>query len=220
MNLLKDCRKIVAIGRNYAAHAAELGNKTPSHSPLIFLKPPSSLLTAPNPIRIPPPSPPHPAPILHHEVELAIIMNGGGCDIPRDRVHEYIHGYALALDMTARNWQQEASRRGEPWTLAKGCDTFTPISDIIGKHLIPSVRDVRLWCRVNGEMRQDGRCKDMVFGVEELVSYCSRYMKWERGDLLLTGTPAGVGPVTKGDQIECALEVGNSQLQRFIFTVQ
>ena len=113
----------------------------------------------------------------------------------------YVGGYCLALDMTARDFQEEAKRKGHPWALAKMFDTSLPVSPLIPLASIPDPHDVSLWCKVNGETRQSGHTGDMIFSLPHLISYISQYFTLAEGDLVLTGTPAGVGPVSDGDVI-------------------
>eukprot|EP00123_Amoebidium_parasiticum_P019448 comp25653_c0_seq1/m.47020 comp25653_c0_seq1/g.47020 ORF comp25653_c0_seq1/g.47020 comp25653_c0_seq1/m.47020 type:complete len:267 (-) comp25653_c0_seq1:529-1329(-) len=194
-------RKVVCVGRNYAEHVKELKNEMPSASePVIFLKPSSSLLPeGSGPIRLPKGSE------VHHEVELGLVVATPGSDIPQDQAMSHIGGYCLALDLTARNLQEKAKKKGLPWSVAKGYDTFTPISGLIEKEAIPNPQEIRLWCKVDNETRQDGNTRDMMYNLPFLVSYISSIMTLERGDIILTGTPAGVGPIRAGQKIHCGL---------------
>lgn len=142
---------------------------------------------------------------IHHEVELGIVIGKKGFQIPEARASEYIGGYCLALDMTARTLQGQLKSKGLPWTLAKGFDTSCPVSDFIPTAKIPNPQDVDLWLKVNGEMRQNSNTKNMIFSIPYLLSYISNYFTLEPGDLVLTGTPEGVGPVKRGDVINCGL---------------
>lgn len=143
---------------------------------------------------------------MHHEVELGVIISQRGSDIPEDRALEFVGGYALALDMTARDFQNEAKKKGHPWIMAKGFDTSCPISDYIPKETFLNPESVQLWLKVNGEQRQNGNTKDMIFTIPRLISYISEYFTLEPGDLILTGTPSGVGPVKEGDTIEAGID--------------
>ncbi|XP_045189769.2 acylpyruvase FAHD1, mitochondrial-like [Mercenaria mercenaria] len=192
-------RKIVAVGRNYRAHAAELGNPVPQ-KPILFLKPTSSYITEGENIKIP-----VGCSSLHHEVELGIVIGKPGSAIPEQDAKSYIGGYILALDMTARDFQDEAKKKGQPWSLAKGFDTSCPVSGFIDKDKISNPESVRLWLKVNDATKQDGTTSDMIFSIPYLISYISRYFKLEEGDVILTGTPEGVGPVASGDVIEAGL---------------
>jgi 2-keto-4-pentenoate hydratase/2-oxohepta-3-ene-1,7-dioic acid hydratase in catechol pathway len=180
--------KIVCVGRNYRDHAAELGNDVPSE-PLMFLKPSSSIIGPRDPIRRPPQSKQ-----VEHEAELAVVIGARGARrIDRANALKAVFGYTVANDVTARDLQ----RRDVQFTRAKGFDSFCPLGPWIETELDPSDLEVR--CEVNGEVRQLGRTRDMVFDVATLVSYVSHVMTLLPGDVILTGTPAGVGPLVAGD---------------------
>ncbi|WVZ12165.1 hypothetical protein V8G54_016695 [Vigna mungo] len=193
--LLELSTKIVAVGRNYAAHAKELGNAVPKE-PVLFLKPTSSYLKNGGTIQIP-----HNEASLHHEVELAVVIAKKARDVSESSAMDYVAGYALALDMTARDLQTAAKSAGLPWSLAKGQDTFTPISSILPKTAVPNPDDIELWLKVDEEIRQKGSTKDMIFKIPFLISYISSVMTLFEGDVILTGTPPGVGPVKEGQII-------------------
>ncbi|KAJ3315767.1 hypothetical protein HDU76_002106 [Blyttiomyces sp. JEL0837] len=184
-------RKIVAIGRNYAEHAKELGNAVPK-APFFFLKPPSSYVQMPDPIEIPV------GLNVHHEVELGVVIGQAGRDIPEDKAYDYIDGYVLGVDMTARDLQDSAKKEGKPWSAAKGFDTFTPIGEFIPKSEIPDPHNIDIWLKLDGKTVQDGHTSDMLFKIPTLINHVSSIMRLERGDLILTGTPSGVGPVQPG----------------------
>ncbi|OPZ81443.1 MAG: Ureidoglycolate lyase [bacterium ADurb.Bin431] len=193
--------KILCLGRNYRAHAAELNNTVPE-APMYFAKVPSSLLPHQGHIRIP-------AGVgrVDHELELALVIGKRGANIPESKAMEHVAGYTIANDITAREMQREEQKKGKPWTLAKGMDTFCPL----GPWLVPagSVADphnLTLELKVDGEVRQKGSTADMVYGIPELIAYISRYMTLEPGDLLLTGTPEGVGPIQPGNRIEGSID--------------
>lgn len=211
MNFFKSGRKIIAIGRNFADHAKELGNSVPSQ-PFFFLKPTSSYLTAGN-IEIPP------AAQVHHEIELGVVIGKSGRDISKQNAFSHIAGYCLALDMTARNIQKQAAAAGLPWSAAKGYDTFTPISSFIPKQAIPDPHDVDLLFSVDGVVKQNGNTRDMIFRIPELISHVSSIMTLEEGDLILTGTPKGVGQVLAGQVVEGQLKVAGEKVAGFKFGV-
>ena len=142
---------------------------------------------------------------LHHEVELGVVIGKTGKNINEADAMDHVGGYALALDMTARDVQLESKQKGLPWTLAKGFDTATPISDFIPKTSIPDPGNVRLWLKVDEDMRQDGNTSAMIFKIPHLISYISQYMTLEEGDLILTGTPEGVSAVQPGQTITTGL---------------
>lgn len=180
-------QKIVCVGRNYAEHAAELGNEVPTE-PLIFLKPPSSLI-GPNENVI------YPAisERVDHEGELALIIGQRCRNLREEDAMDVIFGYTVANDVTARDLQ----RSDKQWTRGKGFDTFCPVGPWIDTTFNPANRTVR--CLVNDEVRQDGNTGLMIYSIPTILAFVTRFMTLEPGDLLLTGTPAGVGPVQPGD---------------------
>lgn len=142
---------------------------------------------------------------MHHEVELAVVIGTKGSRIPEESSMDYVDGYMLALDMTARDFQDEAKSKGQPWSLAKGFDTSCPVSRFLNKDEIKNANSVGLWLKVNDQLRQEGNTRDMIFSIPYLISYLSKFFTLEPGDLILTGTPSGVGPVAKGDIIQAGL---------------
>lgn len=186
--------KIICIGRNYAAHAREHSVDVPD-VPLLFLKPPSSLIGPGDTIYLPPQSQQ-----IEHEGELVVVIGQKGRWIPPEEANNYILGYTIGNDVTARDLQ----RRDGQWTRGKGFDTFCPIGPWIATDFDPS--DALITCHVNGEMRQMASTRDMVFNIRQLIAYASSVMTLEPGDLLFTGTPAGVGPLTPGDIVEITIE--------------
>ncbi|XP_022707097.1 acylpyruvase FAHD1, mitochondrial-like isoform X2 [Varroa jacobsoni] len=200
-------RKIVCVGRNYAAHAKELNN-TVGETPLIFLKPPTAYLMQGNGNIEPPPG----CLELHHEVELGVLIERPGKNIPEGEAMQHVGGYTLCLDMTARDVQTKLKSQGAPWELAKAFDTSCPVGDFVPKESIVDPHNLNLWCKVNGIMRQKGNTKDMLFKIPQIVAYVSRYFTLEVGDLILTGTPQGVGPVKSGDTIEAGMNVNNYKM--------
>lgn len=186
--------KILAIGRNYAAHARELGNVV-GDLPLMFSKPPSSVVGPRDAIILPPESE-----RVDHEGELAIVIGRRCRRVSRDNWRDVVLGFTCANDVTARDIQ----KRDVQFTRGKGFDTFCPVGPWIETALDPS--DVRVTTRVNGELRQDGRTSDLAFPVPYLVEFVSASMTLEPGDLILTGTPEGVGPLAAGDVVEVEIE--------------
>lgn len=187
--------KIVCVGRNYADHAAELGNDVPKE-PLLFLKAPSSFIRHEAEIVLPPQSVQ-----VEHEAELAVVI-GRHCKDLRDDENpfEYVQGYTCLNDVTARDIQ----RKDVQFTRGKSFDTFCPIGPAIETEL--DVGDLRVTCSVNGEIKQKGRTSDMVFPVAFLIRYISRQMTLNTGDVIATGTPAGVGKLEKGDICEVEID--------------
>ena len=187
--------KVVAIGRNYAGHAAEMGGDVPT-SPVLFLKPPTSVIGPLQPIRIP-----AQAKEVHHEAELAVVIGNVTKNVRADDVGSHILGYTAANDVTARDLQ----RADGQWMRAKGFDTFCPLGPAIDTDIDP-LEGLSVISRVNGEIRQSGTTADLVFGVAELVSFISTIMTLLPGDVILTGTPSGVGPIVPGDRVEVEIE--------------
>ena len=186
--------KIVAVGRNYADHAKELGNAPPAE-PIIFLKPPSALLAPGGSIEIPPISQ-----RVDFEGELAIVMGRRARRVPEHEWRDYVLGFTCANDVTARDIQ----KRDVQFTRGKSFDTFLPLGPCIETDL--DVSDLSLRTRVNGEVRQDGRTSQMIFPPSFIVAFVSSVMTLEAGDVILTGTPAGVGPLASGDVVEVEIE--------------
>ncbi|KAK6204471.1 fumarylacetoacetate hydrolase family protein [Scheffersomyces amazonensis] len=204
LKYIDNARKILCIGRNYAAHIQELNNAKPQQ-PFFFLKPSSSILK-PNsgPFLVPK------GVIVHHEVELAFTLNKDLKDLSPDFTAEEaldaIDGYALAIDMTARNVQDEAKKKGLPWSIGKGFDTFLPLSGFIPKEKIPDPYNAELILKINGEVKQQDKTDLMIFPIHKILSHMSAIMTLEKGDLILTGTPKGVGQINPGDKIEAYIK--------------
>ncbi len=186
--------KVLAVGRNYAAHAAELGNDVPER-PLIFLKPSTSVIGTGDLIRLPVDSQQ-----VEHEAELALVIGKLAKDVPRERALDAVFGYTCANDVTARDQQ----RADVQFTRAKGYDSFCPIGPWIETNFDPSA--VRVRCLVNGTVTQDGNTRDMIFDVATIVSFMSHVMTLVPGDVILTGTPAGVGPIVDQDTVTVAID--------------
>lgn len=186
--------KIVAVGRNYADHAREMGNDVP-RSPLLFFKPNTSVIGPDDPIVLPGFSEE-----VSYEAELAVVISRVCKNVTPDSAPAYILGYTVANDVTAR----DAQRTDGQWARAKGFDTSCPIGPWIDTDL--NIEDLAVRSRVNGEKRQDGRTSDLIFDVPFLVSYISEAMTLLPGDVILTGTPAGVGLLAPGDRVECEVE--------------
>jgi acylpyruvate hydrolase len=140
--------------------------------------------------------------------------------VSEDRALDYVAGYALCLDMTAWDFQCAAKADGQPWSLAKGFDTACPVSKFIPKENIPDTNNARLWLKVNGSTKQDSSTSDMIFTVPQVICYLSKYFTLEQGDIILTGSPAGAGPVTSGEVIEAGLEAEGKSLITMKFLVQ
>jgi 2-keto-4-pentenoate hydratase/2-oxohepta-3-ene-1,7-dioic acid hydratase in catechol pathway len=186
--------KILCIGRNYAAHAKELGHDVPKE-PLLFLKPPSALLPPGGTIVLPPESQ-----RVEHEAEVGVVIGKRARHVSKAEALDHVFGYTCVGDITARDLQRSDGQ----WSRAKGFDTFCPVGPIVATGLDPSA--LHVLARVNGAVRQDGLTTSMIFDVPTLIEYTSRMMTLEPGDLLVTGTPEGVGPLVRGDLVEGSVQ--------------
>jgi len=191
-------KKIIAIGRNYVKHIKELNSETPTE-PFFFLKPTTSYLGNDGVVEIPRNV------NLHHEVELGVVIGEKAKDVTAKNAMNHVAGYALAVDMTARNMQESVKAKGLPWTAAKGFDTFCPVGNFIPKAAIKDPHNLELYINVNGETKQRGSTADMITRIPELIQHCSAIMTLEEGDLILTGTPHGVGPLVDSDSFIAGL---------------
>ncbi len=194
--------KIVALAKNYAEHAREMESDVPDE-PVFFLKPPSSLIGPPGePIILP-----RMSKRVDHEVELAVIMGKRARRVPEEKAMDYVLGYTILLDVTARDLQWEARRKGLPWTVAKGFDTFAPVGPRVVDRRELEIGNLEIGLRVNGEVRQLGRTSEMIFKVPKIIEYVSGVMTLEPGDIIATGTPpGGVGPLRHGDHVEAWIQ--------------
>ncbi|KAH7363832.1 hypothetical protein BKA65DRAFT_489742 [Rhexocercosporidium sp. MPI-PUGE-AT-0058] len=210
MASLKKASKVVCIGRNYADHITELNSARPKQ-PFFFLKPASSIL------------PPGAGPVirprgvdLHYEVELALVMGKTVKDLEASDMKgalDAVESYAISIDMTARNVQNEAKKKGLPWSIAKGFDTFLPVSNLIPKSSIPDPHKVELYLTVNGESKQLDSTDLMLFQIPRILSDISKVMTLEKGDVVLTGTPKGVGSVKPGDVMRAGVRVEGKEIE-------
>lgn len=192
--------KIVCVGRNYAEHARELGNEIPEN-PILFLKPPSALIFNGGEVIYPGFSG-----NMHHEVELVLLLGKDLSNTSIDEARAGIAGYAVGLDMTLRDLQDEAKAKGKPWTVAKGFDTSAAVSEFIPASAADDILSREISLKINGTVKQKALLGTMIFPPEYLVWYISTKMKLEAGDLIYTGTPKGVGPVQKGDVLTAEIE--------------
>jgi len=210
MASLKKASKVVCIGRNYADHITELSSARPKQ-PFFFLKPASSILA------------PGEGPVirpkgvdLHYEVELALIIGKQVKDLEADDekgAMDAIESYAMSIDMTARNAQNEAKKKGLPWSISKGFDTFLPVSQIIPKSAIPDPHNVEIYLTVNDKIRQNDSTNLMLFQIPRMLSDISKVMTLEKGDIVITGTPKGVGSVVPGDIMRAGIKVGGKDIE-------
>ena len=191
--------KIVCLARNYAEHAKELGHALPK-APVYFLKPPSCLLPGGGEIRMP-----TSVGRIDVETELAVVVGGTGRDFAPAEAAKLAAGYAVFFDITGRDLQRAAAKEGNPWTAAKGYDTFGPISAVVPASRVPDPGNLDLRLRVNGTVRQDSNTRHMLFPIPETLAAISRVMSLEPGDILATGTPQGVWPIQPGDELEAEI---------------
>lgn len=187
--------KILCIGRNYVDHIKELGNETPA-APVVFMKPSTAVIYNGEQIRIPACSQE-----CHYEAELAVLIGTDGKDIPETDALSHVAGYGVAIDMTLRDLQDKLKQKGLPWEIAKGFDTACPLSDFAPASAVSNPQDLTIRLSVNGTERQNGSTSLMINSVAKLISYLSSFFTLEEGDIILTGTPAGVGRVVSGDRL-------------------
>ncbi|WP_145110823.1 fumarylacetoacetate hydrolase family protein [Cereibacter sediminicola] len=193
-------RRVFCIGRNYAAHAVEMGGDPDREPPFFFQK---------NPDNLDPsgrfPYPPESSDV-HHEVELAVMLGSGGTDIPVDEAMGHVWGYAVALDMTRRDRQAEAKKAGRPWEVGKAFEQSAPVGPVHPASTTGHPQAGRIALTVNGDLRQEGDLNQMIWKVPEMIAVLSRHFALAAGDVILTGTPAGVGAVVHGDVMEAHID--------------
>ena len=192
--------KIICIGRNYVAHAEELNNDVPT-KPVFFMKPDSALVIDNRPFFYPDFSN-----NVHHELEVVIRIDRLGRSIEEKFASRYFSEIALGVDFTARDLQDEQKKKGLPWEIAKGFDYSAPISKFLPVSKFKDIHDLSFKLDLNGKTVQDGTTSLMIFSFEKIIAYVSRFMTLKTGDLIYTGTPAGVGPVSVNDRLEAYLE--------------
>lgn len=198
---------LYCIGRNYVEHARELDNEVPSE-PLVFLKPRSSIIYSGERVTLP-----RQSGEVHHEVELVAAVGQSVRNISEAEALRCIAGYAVGIDLTARDIQQRAKERSHPWTVSKGFDTFAPIGPFITAERAGNPQEMELELSVNGQVRQKANTRLMIFPVAQLVAYLSTVFTLHPGDLIFTGTPAGVAPLATGDRMEASLNGTDSILR-------
>lgn len=204
--------KVLAVGRNYAAHARELGN-APPEAPFFFLKDPTTAAGPGDPIVLPYDVQGE----VHHEAELAVVIGREGRRIPPEKAMEFVLGYCCANDVTARGEQRALQERKLPWFGGKNADSFLCLGPGIAlRDTAPDPATLRVQCIVDGVLRQDGAAADMVHGVASLVSHASRRLTLHPGDVILTGTPAGVGPLRPGETVEVRIPGIGSLVNRVV----
>jgi fumarylpyruvate hydrolase len=188
--------RIYCVGRNYAKHAREMGMDPDREPPFFFSKPADAIVANGTPVPYPPRTS-----NLHHEIELVVAIGTGGRDIPLDSALAHVYGYAVGLDLTRRDLQFAARDQGRPWDVSKGFDHSAPVSAIRPAAEMGHPEQGGIWLEVNGEARQRANLSEMIWSVPEIVAELSTYYELRPGDLIFTGTPEGVGPVTRGDSL-------------------
>ncbi len=191
--------KIVCVGRNYAAHAKELGNEIPK-SPLLFMKPATAAVELDTPFSIP-----RDQGAVHHEVEIALLIGKQASSVSEDNAWDYVSAVGVALDLTLRDVQDKLKAKGQPWELAKAFDGSAPLSNWVRLKDIKDRNNIQIRLEKNNELKQDGCSDQMITSVPKLVSYISQFFTLQPGDVILTGTPAGVGPLDSGDKFKATL---------------
>ncbi len=194
-------RRVYCVGRNYAAHAREMGKDPDREPPFFFLKPADSVVPAEGSVPYPPLTSD-----LHHEVELVLAIGRGGANIAEANALEHVWGYGVGIDLTRRDLQAEAKTAGRPWEWGKSFDAAAPCGPLVPVSKTGHPATGRIWLSVNGDMRQTGDLAELIWSVPEIISLCSHASRLEPGDLIMTGTPAGVGAVVAGDVISAGIE--------------
>lgn len=189
-------RRVFCVGRNYAAHAREMGKDPDREAPFFFTKPADAVLDTPCTIPYPPLTKD-----LHHEIELVVGIGTGGANIAEADVLDHLWGAAVGIDLTRRDLQTEAKNMGRPWDWGKAFDNSAPMSPIVPLSNVPNLESGRIWLAVNGEIKQDADISDLIWSVREHIAILSQSMTLAPGDLVMTGTPAGVGALVPGDLV-------------------
>lgn len=189
-------RRVFCVGRNYGAHAREMGSDPNREPPFFFSKPADAVVPASGALPYPPATRD-----LHHEVELVVALGAGGAGVEPDEAMALVWGYGVGLDLTRRDLQAAAKDAGRPWDMAKGFDASAPCSPLVPAATLGHPVDARIWLEVNGALRQEGRLDEMIWPVADVISHLSRLVTLAPGDLIYTGTPAGVAALLPGDRV-------------------
>jgi fumarylpyruvate hydrolase len=189
-------RRVFCVGRNYGAHAREMGSDPNREPPFFFTKPADAVVPASGAVPYPPATQD-----LHHEVELVVALGAGGTDVDPLEAMSLVWGYGVGLDLTRRDLQAVAKDAGRPWDMAKGFDASAPCSPLIPAATLGHPQDARIWLEVNGALRQEGKLDEMIWPIADVISHLSRLVTLAPGDLIYTGTPAGVAALKPGDQV-------------------
>lgn len=190
-------RRVYCVGRNYAEHTREMGHDPDRELPFFFQKNPDNLVLDNGDF-------PYPSMTsnVHHEVEMIVAIGKGGSDISVDKALDHVYGYALGLDMTRRDLQNEAKKTGRPWEIGKAFEHSAPMTDIVTVDKVGHLAKGTIWLKVNGEVKQQGDLDELIWNVPEIIAHLSTIFELKAGDLIMTGTPAGVGAVKRGDVME------------------
>jgi fumarylpyruvate hydrolase len=201
--------RIYCVGRNYAAHAVEMGHDPTREVPFFFQKNPDNLVIDGGDFPYPDKSND-----VQHEIELVVALSGGGTDIPAERALEIVYGYAVGLDMTRRDLQTQCKKAGRPWEIGKAFEHSAPCGEIVPASEIGHPAEGAIWLKVGGEMRQEGDLNQLIWKVPEMIAFLSGLFELKAGDLIMTGTPAGVGKVERGDVLHGHVDhVGDLQVK-------
>jgi fumarylpyruvate hydrolase len=193
--------RIYCVGRNYADHAREMGHDPDREPPFFFMKAPNSIVPTGSTIDYPVGTKD-----VHHEIEMVVAIGKGGRDIPVEKALEHVFGYGVGLDMTRRDVQGEAKKMGRPWEMGKSFDNSAPVTGLKPAAKVGHPAKGRIWLEVNGQVKQDGDLAMQIWSVPEQINYLSGLITLQPGDLIFSGTPAGVGPIQRGDRLEGHVE--------------
>jgi fumarylpyruvate hydrolase len=193
--------RIYCVGRNYAAHTIEMGGDPNREAPFFFQKNPDNAVLDGGDFPYPPRSS-----NVHHEIEMVVALAKGGKDIPLESALDHVYGYAVGLDMTRRDLQDECKKAGRPWEIGKAFEHSAPLGEIVPASAIGHPASGAIWLKVNGEIRQQGDLNQMIWKVPEMISYLSGLFELQPGDLIMSGTPSGVGAILRGDVMEGHIE--------------
>lgn len=194
-------RRIFCVGRNYEAHAREMGRDPTREPPFFFLKPSDTLVDTGSKIPYPPETT-----NLHHEIELVIAIGKGGVNVPPEKALDLVYGYGVGIDLTRRDLQLAARDAGRPWDWGKGFDQSAPCAPLRKVESCGHISQGRIWLAVNGAIKQDANVTELIWPVPDIISFVTRSMELKQGDLIYTGTPAGVGPLVPGDHVTGGVE--------------
>jgi fumarylpyruvate hydrolase len=193
--------RIYCVGRNYAEHAREMGHDPDREPPFFFMKPADAIV--PHGATIPDPQM---TKDVHHEIEMIVAIGKGGANIPVDKALDHVFGYGVGLDMTRRDLQGEAKKMGRPWEMGKAFDNSAPCTALKTVAMVGHPAKGAIWLKVNGEVKQKGDLSELIWNVPETISYLSHLITLRPGDIIMSGTPAGVGPIKPGDKLEGHVE--------------